>query len=86
MQGSFNSVSKELKENFSEDCLFLNVYTPNLKFLKNKNENLKSVMVYIHGGAFLSGSSYESINAPDFLIEKDVVVVTINYRLGAFGK
>lgn len=47
--------------------------------------DLKAVFFYIHGGYFkaLSGNSY--ILGPDFLLEDDVVVVTINYRLGALG-
>lgn len=87
MQGSFdNTPSDDLNKNFSEDCLYLNVYTPNLNYLRNKKAPLKSVMVYIHGGAFLLGSSYENELGPDFLVDKDVVLVTFNYRLGAFGE
>lgn len=44
------------------------------------------VMVWIHGGGFLTGSSSDRILGPDLLLQKDVVVVTINYRLGAMGK
>ncbi|KAF5273124.1 hypothetical protein FQA39_LY07614 [Lamprigera yunnana] len=65
----------------SEDCLFLNVYTPELP--KN-NTSLKPVMVWIHGGGFITGSS-TTLYGPEFLIIKDVVVVTINYRLGLAG-
>lgn len=43
-------------------------------------------MVYIYGGAFKTGSSSESQYAPDYLLQKDVVIVSFNYRLGAFGK
>ena len=42
-------------------------------------------MVYVHGGAFQHGSSSTQQYGPDFLLMADVVVVTINYRLGAFG-
>lgn len=42
-------------------------------------------MVYIHGGAFVRGSSSILIYGPDFLLQKDVVFVSFNYRLGAFG-
>lgn len=42
-------------------------------------------MVYIHGGGFKFGSGNTDMYGPDFLVEKDVVVVTINYRLGALG-
>jgi len=60
----------------SEDCLYLNVYTP-------KGNGTYPVMVWIHGGAFYLGLS----NAfdPSALVAKGVVVVTINYRLGALG-
>lgn len=42
-------------------------------------------MVWIHYGAFISGSIDSKFYGPDFLIEKDVVVVAMNYRLGALG-
>ena len=62
----------------SEDCLHLNIYTPSL----NRSSNL-SVMVYIHGGAFLFDSSRQ-VPAQQLSL-RDVVVVTMNYRLGIFG-
>lgn len=65
----------------SEDCLYLNVFTKNLP--SDENKTLKPVVVYIHGGAFQLGSS--SDNQPHLLMERDVVLVTTNYRLGAFG-
>lgn len=43
-------------------------------------------MVWIYGGAFVTGSAATTHNRPDFLIEKDVVFVSLNYRLGALGK
>lgn len=42
-------------------------------------------MLYIHGGAYQNGSSTTKAYAPDYILMADVVVVTINYRLGAFG-
>lgn len=42
-------------------------------------------MVWLHGGSFRVGSSSEHFYGPDFLLQKDVVVVTVNYRLGALG-
>ncbi|XP_034943574.1 venom carboxylesterase-6-like [Chelonus insularis] len=66
----------------SEDCLYLNVYTPELNFT---NPRPRAVMAYIHGGAFQFESIHSSKLGPDFLIEKDVVVVVMNYRLGVFG-
>lgn len=42
-------------------------------------------MVWIHGGAFTFGSGNAFLYGPDFLIAEDVVLVTINYRLGPLG-
>ena len=61
----------------TEDCLFLNVYTP-------KSGDDHPVMVWIHGGAFVTGSGGASYN-PVRLVEQGTVVVTINYRLGVLG-
>jgi len=65
-----------------EDCLYLNIYTPTLTRSTNPFA-LKAVMLWIHGGGFTigSGSDYD----PIYFMEKDVVVVTINYRLGPLG-
>lgn len=41
-------------------------------------------MAFIHGGAFFSGSGI--MYGPNYLMDEDIVLVTINYRLGAFGK
>lgn len=43
------------------------------------------VFVWIHGGGFVFGSGSTELYGPDYLVEKDVVVVTINYRLNIFG-
>lgn len=64
----------------SEDCLYLNVFTPNLKPAKPL-----PVMVWIHGGGFFSGSGSDLIYGPEFLIRHDVVFVSINYRLDVLG-
>jgi para-nitrobenzyl esterase len=61
----------------TEDCLYLNVYTP------PGINVLRPVMVYIHGGAFQTGESDDY--GPRRLLGRDVIVVTINYRLGALG-
>jgi len=63
-----------------EDCLYLNVWTPVL----DEDANLP-VMVYIHGGSNDSGWSFEPNYHGYALAEKDVVVVSIAYRLGVFG-
>ncbi len=61
----------------SEDCLFLNVWTPGLE-----RHAKRPVMVWIHGGGFRSGSGNI---AGDRLARHGVVVVSINYRLGPLG-
>lgn len=64
----------------SEDCLFLNVWVP-----KGQPRGLP-VMVYFHGGAYSSGSITASLNDGSALAARgDVVVVTVNHRLNAFG-
>lgn len=42
-------------------------------------------MVYVHGGGFYLGSGNKDLLSPEYLLEKDVVVVTINIRLGVMG-
>ena len=63
----------------SEDCLYLNVYTPR-KLVRGKHY---PVMFWIHGGSLNTGSGDPYV--PTNLVAKGVVVVTINYRLGLFG-
>ena len=65
----------------SEDCLFLNVWTPDPLPAKPK-----PVMVYIHGGAYSTGSVADPLNDGAKLAQRgDVVVVTVNHRLNVFG-
>lgn len=65
----------------SEDCLFLNVWTPD-----RAPRVGKPVMVYIHGGAYSGGSVTDPLNDGAILAERgDVVVVTVNHRLNVFG-
>ena len=63
----------------SEDCLFLNVFTPS----HHQAGAHFPVMVWIHGGALVSGESNDY--DPTALVADGVTVVTINYRLGALG-
>lgn len=46
----------------------------------------KAVMVFIHGGAFNYGSGSSDFYSPDYLLDENVIVVTINYRLNVLGK
>lgn len=66
----------------SEDCLYLNVYTP---VHPGRAQKPLPVMVWIHGGAFSMDSGSENLYSPEYLIEKGVIVVTLNYRLGPLG-
>jgi hypothetical protein len=68
----------------SEDCLFLNIYTPYLPTLKRSKSALKPVMLWIHGGAFVGGSGSDPVfDGGNIASRGDVVVVTINYRYAA---
>ncbi|KAL0880455.1 hypothetical protein ABMA27_002869 [Loxostege sticticalis] len=64
----------------SEDCLYLNVYTPTT----NPSSPLP-VMVWIHGGGYVWGSGNDNMYGPEFLVKHDVILVTFNYRLGVLG-
>ena len=64
----------------SEDCLYLNVWTP-----EPEPGSLLPVLVWIHGGAGTSGSGTDRLFRGRHLAARGVVVVTINYRLGALG-
>nr|CAD7196201.1 unnamed protein product [Timema douglasi] len=100
-----------------EDCLYLNVHTPqasdlfhykgskgcpsifssrsspprrssNSRYFDNSVSvsTLKPVMFWIHGGSFQSGSGSSKFYGPDYIVAEDIVLVTINYRLGVLGK
>lgn len=67
-----------LKFDYSEDCQYLNIYTP-------KDASNSPVFIYIHGGSFTGGSSNEHhIDGTNFA-ENGVIFVAFNYRLNAFG-
>lgn len=67
-------------KNMSEDCLYLNVWAP------EKTEKKLPVMVWIHGGAFRSGSGSTPLyDGTKLAASGEVIVVTLNYRLGVFG-
>ncbi|XP_014204328.1 venom carboxylesterase-6-like [Copidosoma floridanum] len=61
-----------------EDCLYLNIYVPNVN-----SPGLLPVIFWIHGGGFQYGTSTKY--GPKYLMDKDLILVTINYRLGPFG-
>ncbi|XP_046863092.1 acetylcholinesterase-like isoform X2 [Xenia sp. Carnegie-2017] len=68
------------KINMTEDCLILNVWSPHPK------PTNAAVVVFIHGGAFLAGSSHEAnYHGANFVALGDVILVNVNYRLSALG-
>ena len=69
------------RSQYEEDCLYLNVWTP----AKTPEDKLP-VFIWIHGGGMVAGSGVECVCDGDgFAKRRDIVVVTINYRLGFFG-
>jgi para-nitrobenzyl esterase len=64
----------------SEDCLYLNVWTP----AKSEKERLP-VLVYVYGGGFVAGAASEARYDGENLAKKGVIVVNMNYRLATFG-
>lgn len=69
---------KGMSFEYSEDCLFLNIWAP-------KNAEGCPVIFYIHGGSFTGGSSNEGHISGKRFAENGVVFVAINYRLGPYG-
>jgi para-nitrobenzyl esterase len=67
----------------SEDCLYLNIWTP-AKLGRSPQAKLP-VLVYVYGGGFMAGDSSEKRYDGAALARHGIVVVTINYRLGVFG-
>ncbi|WP_165978459.1 carboxylesterase/lipase family protein [Actinomadura darangshiensis] len=65
---------------YGEDCLYLNVTTPS----RTRGRHALPVMVWVHGGSNLTGSG-SAYNAAKLAVDGDVVVVTVNYRLGPLG-
>ncbi|KAK9885222.1 hypothetical protein WA026_010726 [Henosepilachna vigintioctopunctata] len=86
---SRNAVKNCVQANFDfvpgegEDCLYLNVYTPEIP-TDNKNVSLP-VMVYIHGGAFVFGSNSMDHYRPYKIMDTGIVMVAIQYRVGFLG-
>ncbi|XP_067207617.1 carboxylic ester hydrolase isoform X2 [Linepithema humile] len=69
-----------------EDCLYLNVYTPSFTESPEKSTFARyPVMFYVHGGGFLGGGSHSAFHGPRFLLDQDIILVTVNYRLGPLG-
>jgi para-nitrobenzyl esterase len=72
-----------LRNLVAEDCLALNIWAPAAAF--GSERSALPVYVFIHGGAFSSGSGEVLLYDGERLAKKGIIVVTINYRLGVFG-
>ncbi len=81
MQNRVSWDTSQSTQPVSEDCLTLNVWTPAQAGAKGK----LPVMVWIHGGGFVSGSASQPVFEGTKLAQRGVVLVTFNYRLGRFG-
>ena len=77
----YNEFRKGEKYTYSEDCLFLNIWTPEWATADSR----LPVVFYIHGGGFTGGCGHEKHFDDPTWPEKGVVAVTINYRLGPMG-
>ncbi|XP_031354333.1 venom carboxylesterase-6-like isoform X2 [Photinus pyralis] len=66
----------------SEDCLYLNIYTPKLS---KKKSDLLPVMFFLEGEDFAYSNPNKIKYGPEYLLNKDVVLVTVGYRLGPLG-
>ncbi len=67
-------------ENINEDCLYLNIWSP----AKTETDRLP-VLIYFHGGGFVTGDGSEYRYDGESMARQGIVVVTVNYRLGIFG-
>jgi para-nitrobenzyl esterase len=80
LQGSHHIIGFAAEGPVGEDCLYLNIFTP------RADQKKRPVLFWIHGGGFTHGTGDSPIYNGRFLAERgDVVVVTINYRLGILG-
>ncbi|CAH1112870.1 unnamed protein product [Psylliodes chrysocephalus] len=66
----------------SEDCLYMNVYTP---IVPGTKDNLLPVLLWIHGGGFSAESGIYEYYGPKYIMDHGIVVASFNYRLGPFG-
>lgn len=73
-------ISCESETDCAEECLFLNLYAPSTSTRK------LPVMIWIHGGSFVAGSIRDpAINGQNLANEQNVIVITLQYRLGSLG-
>jgi carboxylesterase type B len=85
---SFGSECVQLGSIGTEDCLFLNIWTPYLPSEESKSNasSLKPVMFWMHGGALLGGTGNDNtFDGGSVASRGDIVLVAINYRLSSLG-
>lgn len=81
--GAYGTEFFDVDAPFSEDCLHVNIWTP--KDAAGKPETKLPVAMWIHGGAYTGGWSFEKEMDGVAWAERGVILVTVNYRLGVFG-
>ncbi|XP_076010298.1 crystal protein isoform X2 [Genypterus blacodes] len=86
MQICNGAISEECPHTVSEDCLYLNVFVPLSVAFGSASQSLVPVMVWVHGGDFIAGSASKPLYDGRFISNfTHTLVVSIEYRLGAFG-
>lgn len=80
-QGGWGAAPGTIQDGSSEDCLYLNLWTPT----NTKPDAKLPVMVWIHGGGFTGGSGSSPQNFGDEFTKQGIILITINYRLGRLG-
>lgn len=80
-QGSWSRNGGSMRENTSEDCLFLNVWRP----ATISPESKLPVMFWIHGGGFVGGGGAHPTTFGDSFAKQGIILITFNYRLGRLG-
>ncbi|XP_061706645.1 juvenile hormone esterase-like [Cydia pomonella] len=63
------------------DCLHINIFVPNSASI----DNYLPVMIHIHGGRFQFGCAARDVHGPRFIVRHDVILITVNYRVGPYG-
>ncbi|CAK9803094.1 Juvenile hormone esterase [Anthophora quadrimaculata] len=69
----------------SEDCLFLNIFVPMISGKPEKNSSILPVVVFVHGGSFMTGTGDSHKFPPKYLMDQNIILVTLNYRLNILG-